>query len=91
MNGTEEITQHILYKIINKPLTLYPFPHLYIEDVFSKEWYQGMIEYLPDSRCFTNIEKLGHASYGIFPERFSLEIDDQGMEGVPRQQHESGK
>jgi hypothetical protein len=54
-----DIEQHVSYRIANTLLRGYPFPHLYVEDVFPTDFYAEMLARLPDLATYQCIEQGG--------------------------------
>lgn len=68
-NGGDALTD-LLVKIQTTPLEKFPFPHLYIEDVFDKGYYEDLLATLPTD--YQEIEKTrGTRGY---PKRFTAEM-----------------
>ena len=55
---------HLLYKIANAPLNVFPFPHLYIRDVFPADYYAELQSMLPDPRSMVTISEARPVSPG---------------------------
>ena len=35
---SSDVSLHVLYRIVNSPVRMFPFPHVYARDVFSREY-----------------------------------------------------
>lgn len=44
---------HLAYKIINAPVKTFPFPHIYVEEVFPDAYYWEMVNNLPPDGDYT--------------------------------------
>jgi hypothetical protein len=49
---------HMLYRIGNAPIHLYPFPHVYVRDVFPADFYAELLRHLPPSDAFSPLSKV---------------------------------
>lgn len=48
----------MLYRIGNAPINLYPFPHVYVRDVFPADFYAELLGHLPPSDAFSPLSKV---------------------------------
>src|SRR5580698_9239362 len=39
--------EHVIYKLRNAKLNLYPYPHFYVDYVFPKDFYEALLDSLP--------------------------------------------
>ena len=53
---------HVLYKVANAPVSVYPFPHIYVRDVFPPEFYRRLRECLPPAAVYQDLKALGRVS-----------------------------
>lgn len=68
----------LLYKIGNAPVRHYPFPHLYVPDVFPADYYAEMQRNLPAPERMKSLEE-ARGTKG-YPERSVMAL---GEDGVP--------
>lgn len=54
-----DIEQHVSYQIANAPVRAYPFPHLYVENVFPEDFYAELLDRLPELSSYQCIEQGG--------------------------------
>jgi len=52
----EDILGHMAYKIANAEVKTFPFPHIYVENVFPKQFYDSLVESLPPAFQYTGNE-----------------------------------
>ena len=57
----------LLYRVANAPLRYFPFPHIYVEDVFPEAFYRRIREHLPPRDHFRTLTQLGRV-YGAYPD-----------------------
>lgn len=48
----------MLYRIGNAPINLYPFPHLYVRDVFPADFYAELLRHLPASEALSPLSQV---------------------------------
>jgi hypothetical protein len=78
MNISEEL--HLAYKIGNGQISNFPFPHLYIKDIFPWPLYEKIQENIPEpDKLVTISEKRPVKGY---KERFVLCFDDQSLSNL---------
>ena len=56
---------HAAYKLINSPILNFPFPHLYVENIFSDKFYSEIQENLPDLNEMTSLAVLAPEMPGL--------------------------
>ena len=57
---------HLAYKFGNDPINSFPFPHLYVQDIFSDIFYSQIQKNLPDHNLLTSMPEL-------YPEELGFE------------------
>lgn len=78
MDFSEEL--HVAYKIANAQMNHFPYPHLYVKDVFSDTFYAEIIKHLPNPKKLTQISKTGRVSYD--KERYVLLFNDTSLDNL---------
>ena len=68
MSSTAE--EHVIYKIANTPIRTYPYPHIYVENVFPEDFYAQLRANWPDPKAFTSLADTGRVYTGTYVERF---------------------
>jgi len=68
------VEEHVLYQIFNAPIRPYPYPHIYVENVFPDDFYAQLRAHWPDGPAFTPLADTGRVSKGAYPERFVLAL-----------------
>lgn len=48
--------EHVLYKLRNAKLNLYPFPHFFAEKVFPDDFYAALLDSLPDEEDYAPLK-----------------------------------
>jgi hypothetical protein len=71
----------LTYNIGNAPIREYPYPHIYVPDVFPKDFYAAMQRNLPDSDAMIPIEKARPVKG--YKERFVLSLGQDHLDTLP--------
>jgi len=68
---------HAAYKFINSPILNFPFPHLYVENIFSENFYSEIQENLLDSKEMISMGDLYKEVPGLasYKERMVVDFD----------------
>lgn len=75
MNLDQEL--YLAYKIGNEKILDFPFPHIYVKDVFPQDLYNEILDHMPDQDKLSAIaDKRPVTGY---EERFVLCFDDQSL------------
>ena len=72
VDPTGPVLQHVLKRIEASTLKTDPFPHIYIEDVFPKDYYLFLLDYFPGSN------QMGHPMTG-YPDRAALFLSNSRL------------
>lgn len=72
----------VSYRIGNAPVRHYPFPHLYVSDIFPREFYANLQKHMPPPGSLKPIGDL-RPVHG-FNERFVLPLDAKGLATLPQ-------
>ncbi len=75
-----------LYRIANAPMRAYPYPHLYVENVFPPAFYASLRSHWPDGRTLRRLDELGRVPKNAYPERFVMPLNDSALDGMPEAQ-----
>ena len=79
MGDINSVKAHIIEKIFLSKLITNPFDHKYVSDIFPLEFFNTLLENIPEKSNYTPIIKTGTVSNDYSPERFIfnlLESDD---------------
>lgn len=52
-----DVLAHMAYRICNAPIQTWPFPHIYVQDVFPWDFYHDLLASLPPVENYTTGEK----------------------------------
>jgi len=76
-----DVEMHLAYKVGNAHINMFPFPHIYVKDVFPDNYYQQLQESLPDPKAMVPIEQARPVKG--YKERFVLELSDKNIGSLP--------
>jgi hypothetical protein len=79
MSSTVE--NHLIYQVINAPVRSYPYPHMYIPDIFPKDYYDELQRNIPDPKVMLPINQVRPVKG--YDERFVLELESEQVETLP--------
>ena len=67
---------HVAYKIANTPILNFPFPHLYIENIFPADFYSKIQENLLEKKEMTSMADLYPQNTGLaaYKDRFVMDF-----------------
>jgi hypothetical protein len=77
------VEEHVIYQITNAPMREYPYPHIYVENVFPDDFYSALRINWPDSSALVSIGDTGRVSKGKYAERFILPFSPLGIDKLP--------
>jgi hypothetical protein len=70
---------HVLYKVANAPVNLYPFPHIYVKDVFAPDYYAQLREHLPTAEVYKDLKALNRVGAGYPDSRLVMVVNDENV------------
>lgn len=65
MSSSAEL--QLLYRVGNAPIQVFPFPHIYVRDVFPADFYQRLRAHIPPKNAFRTLKDLQRV-YGPYPD-----------------------
>ena len=79
MSSSAEL--HALYRISNEPVREFPYPHVYVRDVFPADFYRRMRELLPPAEALSTLSSMGRMKVGDMAaeQRTVLPLTGQGL------------
>lgn len=72
-----------LYRIGNAEMRPYPYPHLYVEDVFPDGFYRRLRDCLPPAAAYRSLAETGRVSPGAYKERSIFFFEEEALAGLP--------
>jgi len=76
----------VLYNLINAPLRVYPFHHLYVENVFPESFYREMMSSFPEGEKLKPIAEERNLPNTMYPNRFIITLDANRLKALPGHQ-----
>jgi hypothetical protein len=84
-----ETELEVLYKIGNATVREYPYPHIYVPDVFPAGFYRELLGNLPPQAALKNLGELGRVTAGnAYPERGVLPLTAQNLDALEAPQRD---
>ena len=74
------VEEHVLYRIFNAPILEYPYPHIYVENVFPDDFYAELRFNWPNASAFVRIADTGRVPKGAYPQRYVLPVSEAGIQ-----------
>jgi len=71
----------VAYKVGNAPIQAYPYPHIYVRDVFPREYYAELLRRLPAPEFFKPLSE-ARGTHG-YPERSILTLSPESLGTLP--------
>ena len=79
---------HLAYKIANTPILNFPFPHMYVENIFPDDFYSKIQENLLEQKEMTSLADNDTDNYGLagYKERFIVDLaKEEAMSKVQKE------
>lgn len=73
---------HLTYKVANAPIALYPFPHLFVRDVFPDDFYRELRKHLPPPASLKSLVELGRVGVGYPAGRTVLPLTREDIQAL---------
>jgi hypothetical protein len=70
----------LLYKVANAQVFNYPYPHIYINDVFPADFYQGLRQHLPRREALKSLVSTGRVGKDYSEARWVFPVTLEGVE-----------
>jgi len=83
-----ETELEVLYKIGNAAVREYPYPHLYLPDVFPQDFYGEIRRNLPPQSALKTLGELGRVTGDGYPERGVLQMKKEDLAGLAAPQRD---
>lgn len=78
------VEEHVIYQIANAPMREYPYPHIYIENIFPDDFYSALRSNWPDASTLVSIGDTGRVGKGNYAERFILPFSRPAIAKLPQ-------
>ncbi|MCH8197367.1 MAG: hypothetical protein IH904_04715 [Proteobacteria bacterium] len=77
-----EVEQHAVYRIANAPIRSYPYPHVYVENVFPSWFYEELLKHLPALQVYQPIDEAGPVTdtAGRYKDRYVITVCEESLD-----------
>jgi len=79
---SSNVNLHVLYKVANAPVNLFPFPHIYVKDVFPPDYYSQLREHLPPTAVYKDLKALNRVGAGYPDTRLVMVVTPDNIQAL---------
>ncbi|MGH8641821.1 MAG: hypothetical protein ACRET6_08910 [Burkholderiales bacterium] len=79
---SSDVSLHVLYKVANAPVSLYPFPHIYVKDVFPPDYYRQLRDHLPPPEAYKDLKALRRTSDNYPDTRLVMPVRKENIDAL---------
>lgn len=79
---SSDVNLHVLYKVANAPISPFPFPHIYVRDVFPGDFYRELRARLPPAESFKDLKALGRVGSGYPDTRLVMPVTRENVQAL---------
>lgn len=79
---SSDVSLQVLYKIANATIQPFPFPHIYVRDVFPSDFYEEIRRQLPPKDVFKTLTALQRVGVGYSDSRLVLPLTKDAVAGL---------
>lgn len=80
---SSDVNLHVLYKVANAPVNLYPFPHIYVSEVFPRDYYRQLREHLPPADAYRTLNTLNSRVSAYYPDtRLVMAVKKESIDAL---------
>jgi len=76
------VSLHVRYRIANARIRPFPFPHIYVRDVFPADFYEDMLDRLPEKEALKTLTSMGRVAKDYSESRFVLPLTARDLGGI---------
>ena len=80
---SSRVDLHVLYRIANAPINLFPYPHIYVEDVFPPDFYRELRAHLPPAESYKDLKALNRVGAGYPDTRLVMVVTPETVQALP--------
>lgn len=74
---------HVLYQIANAPIKPFPYPHIYVKEVFPPDFYRELRVHLPPADAYRDLKALKRVGAGYPDTRLVMEVTPENVQALP--------
>ena len=79
---SSNVNLQVLYKVANAPVNVYPFPHIYVRDVFPPDYYNQIREHLPPAAVYRDLKALNRVGAGYPDTRLVMVVTPENVQAL---------
>ncbi|MEK6749579.1 MAG: hypothetical protein AABY83_10280 [Pseudomonadota bacterium] len=84
----DDIEQALIYRVANATVYDYPYPHVYIQDIFPVEYYKQLLVHLPGDEQYARITDTGRVKGERYDARLVIDLAASKLEQLSVPQRE---
>jgi len=74
---------HVLYQIANARIKPFPYPHIYVQDVFPPDFYRELRAHLPPAEAYQDLKALKRVGAGYPDTRLVMVVTPENVQALP--------
>jgi hypothetical protein len=79
----EDVLAHVLDRISNALIKTDPYPHFYIDKLFPEEFYNELLDQLPNTASYQSLSTTGKVDPRTYLNRFVLSLEEEKLTDLP--------
>ena len=79
---SSNVKLRVLYKIANAPICFFPFPHIYVQDVFPHDYYMALREHLPPVSAYRDLKSINRVGAGYPESRLVMVVTNENVQAL---------
>ena len=80
---SSRVDLHVLYKVANATISVFPFPHIYVRDVFPPDFYRELRAHLPPTETYRDLKALSRVNAGYPDGRLVMPVTPENVQALP--------
>jgi len=79
---SSNVNLHVLYKVANSPVSVFPFPHIYVRDVFPADFYREIRQHLPPAGVYKDLKALNRVDADYPDTRLVMVVNPENIQAL---------
>ena len=79
---SSRVDLHVLYKVANATISVFPFPHIYVRDVFPPDFYRELRAHLPPTETYRDLKALGRVGTRYPDGRLVMPVTTENVQAL---------
>lgn len=80
---SSDVNLKVIYRIANAPVCLFPYPHIFVRDVFPAHFYEELRRSLPPAESYQTLHALGRVSPAYSNKRSAVPLTPEHIDALP--------